>query len=73
MLIQSGLHKVLKGRNCNMVEEKCEKLDLKAASAIRLCLDKNVIANMQRMSTAKELWRDLKAYYIRQRAQIDCC
>ncbi|KAJ0085749.1 hypothetical protein Patl1_07123 [Pistacia atlantica] len=35
-------------------------LDLKAASAIRLSLAKNVLANVQGISTAKELWRSLK-------------
>jgi hypothetical protein len=36
-----------------------EDLDLKAASSIRLCLAKNVLANVQRMSTTKELWEKL--------------
>ncbi|RYR23849.1 hypothetical protein Ahy_B02g057347 [Arachis hypogaea] len=65
VLIQSGLHKALK-------EKISEELDLRAASAIRLCLAKNVLANVQGMKTAKELWDKLEGY-IRQRAsQIGC-
>jgi len=46
VLIQYGLHKVLKGRTSNMKEEEWEELDLRVASAIRLCLAKNVLANV---------------------------
>ncbi|MCI94172.1 hypothetical protein A2U01_0115470, partial [Trifolium medium] len=45
VLIQSGLHKALKGNTSNMKADKWEELDLRAASAIRLCLTKNVLVN----------------------------
>lgn len=63
MLIQSGLHKALKGNTSKMEEDKWEELDLKAASAIRLCLAKNVLANVQNLSSAKELWEKLEGLY----------
>ena len=46
VLIQSGLHKALKGNTSKMEADKWEELDLRAASAIRLCLAKNVLANV---------------------------
>lgn len=63
VLIQSGLHKALKGNTSNMEAEKWEELDLRAASAIRLCLAKNVLANVQNISSAKELWEKLEGLY----------
>ncbi|XP_057797424.1 uncharacterized protein LOC131013372 [Salvia miltiorrhiza] len=77
-LIQSGLHKALKGRpgavkkpgadddannKSGMSDEDWEDLDLKAASTIRLCLAKNVLANVHGISSAKELWEKLEALY----------
>ena len=38
-------------------------MDLRAASAIRLCLAKNVLANVHGISTANELWEKLEALY----------
>jgi hypothetical protein len=38
-------------------------LDLRAASSIRLCLAKNVLANVQGTSMAKELWEKLEEMY----------
>jgi len=55
VLIQSSLHKALKGNTSKMEADKWEELDLRAASAIRLCLAKNVLANVQNLSSAKEL------------------
>ena len=80
VLIQSGLHKALKGRptpevssdtsvtdetksRSVMSDEDWEDLDLRAASAIRLCLAKNVLANIHGISTAKELWEKLEELY----------
>ncbi|PHT58503.1 hypothetical protein CQW23_00866 [Capsicum baccatum] len=75
VLIQSGLHKVLKERptsgkgdkdseksesskdseKSRISDEEWEELDMKAASQIRLCLAKNVLANVIGLSTIKEL------------------
>jgi len=57
------MDKELKGRISNMKEEECEELDVRAASVIRLCLTKNIIANVQKMMTTKELWEKLKGIY----------
>ena len=40
-----------------------EELDLKATSIIWLCLAKNVLANVQRISSAKERWERLEELY----------
>ena len=71
VLIQSGLHKALKGKpvssgessSTSKNEEEWEDLDLRAASTIRLCLAKNVLANVHGISTAKELWEKLEQLY----------
>ena len=39
----------------SMSEEDWEDFDLRAASAIRLCLAKNVLANVHGISSAKQL------------------
>ncbi|KAL2454374.1 CCHC-type domain-containing protein [Abeliophyllum distichum] len=72
-LIQSGLHKALKGKptpvsdkhteKSNMSDEVWEDLDLKAASTIHLCLAKNVLANNNGISAAKELYEKLEQFY----------
>lgn len=74
VLIQSGLHKALKGRpspgsssgsekTSQIDDEEWDDMDLRAASAIRLCLEKNVLANVHGMSTAKQLWEKLEQLY----------
>ncbi|KAF7823890.1 cytochrome p450 [Senna tora] len=72
VLIQSGLHKALEGKVSSKDSEKSEssmsggdweELDLRAASTIHLCLAKNVLANVQEISTAKELWKKLEGLY----------
>ncbi|KAL5793560.1 hypothetical protein ACOSP7_002154 [Xanthoceras sorbifolium] len=79
VLIQSGLHKVLKEKSgfvlkdsskgdsskgeSRMSNEDWEEMDLRAASVIRLCLAKNVLANMYGILTAKELWKKLEGLY----------
>ena len=69
----SRLHKASKGRpspnsskdfvKCSMSDEDWEDMDLRAASAIRLCLVKNVLANVHKILTAKELWEKLEELY----------
>ena len=65
LLIQHGLHKALKGKpttvsstdsekSSTASDDDWEELDLRAANAIRLCLAKNILANVHGMSTAKE-------------------
>ncbi|KAL4566695.1 hypothetical protein LXL04_030816 [Taraxacum kok-saghyz] len=74
VLIQSGLHKALKGKSAPVSskessaagkddDEEWDDLDLRAASAIRLSLAKNVFANVHGISTAKELWEKLEQLY----------
>ncbi|KAJ0624083.1 putative RNA-directed DNA polymerase [Helianthus annuus] len=74
VLIQSGLHKALRGKPTPVSskdssgtskddDEEWEDLDLRAASAIRLCLAKNVLANVHGISTAKDLWEKLEQLY----------
>lgn len=73
LLIQYGLHKALKGKptlvtgiessKTNISDEDWEDLDLRAASAIRLCLAKNILANVHGISMAKELWEKLEELY----------
>ena len=40
-----------------------EELDLRTGSAIRLCLAKNILANVHGMSTTKGLWKKLEELY----------
>ena len=66
LLIQYKLHKALKGKPApvtGMSDEDWEDLDLRAASAIRLCLAKNILANVHGISVAKELWEKLEELY----------
>ena len=44
-------------------EDKWDDLDLRAANTIRLCLAKNVLANVHGISTTKELWEKLEQLY----------
>ena len=41
----------------NMSDNNWEELDLRVASAIKLCLAKNILVNMHGMSTTKDLWQ----------------
>ena len=74
LLIQHGLHKALKGKSTIVFGTDSEKssttgnddweeLDLRVASAIKLCLAKNILANVHGMSTAKGLWEKLEELY----------
>ena len=47
-------------------DDNWEELDLKVANTIRLCLAKNVLANVQRISSAKELWERLEELFLYQ-------
>lgn len=46
-----------------MSDEEWEELDMKAASQIRLCLAKNVLANVVGLSTTREIWDKLEELY----------
>ena len=43
-----------------MSEEEWEELDMRAASQFRLCLAKNILANVARWSSTKELYENLR-------------
>ena len=47
----------------SMSDDDWEELDLRVASAIRLCLAKNILANVHGMSTIKGLWEKLEELY----------
>jgi len=51
------------GNTFKMEADKWEELDLRAASAIRMCLENNVLVNVQNLSSAKELWEKLEGLY----------
>ncbi|PON75591.1 hypothetical protein PanWU01x14_042160 [Parasponia andersonii] len=72
LLIQSGLHKILKGREAykrrdsqksSMSDEDLDDLDERAASMIYMCLAKIVLANVLGKMTAKDFWRKLEELY----------
>lgn len=46
-----------------MEANKWEELDMRAASVICLCLEKNVLTNVQNLSSTKELWEKLQGLY----------
>ncbi|PON99640.1 hypothetical protein TorRG33x02_044050, partial [Trema orientale] len=59
LLIQSGQHKVLKGKDNSekfkINDEDWEDLYERAASVIQMCWAKNILTNMLGISTAKDL------------------
>ena len=58
ILIQNGVHKTLEGekkKHGEMSEEKCEKMDAKALSAIQLCLSNEVLREVVKEVTSKEI------------------
>ncbi|KAF6172158.1 hypothetical protein GIB67_003850 [Kingdonia uniflora] len=77
LLTQGGLCKALNGKPIpkNLIEviaaqrtdddeeEYWEDLDSRATSGIRLCLTKNVLANVVGKKTAKGLWEKLESLY----------
>ena len=48
-----------------MSDKNWEKMDDKAASAIRLNLGDEVIHNILEAKTAKQIWKNLKGLYMR--------
>ena len=46
-----------------MSDEDYEDKDFRDASALRLCLAMNVLANVHGISTANELWEKIEALY----------
>ena len=44
-------------------DDNWEELDLRVASAIRLCLAKNILANVHGMSTTKGFWKKFEELY----------
>ena len=52
-----------KSKKSVMSDDEWEELDMRAASLIRLCLAKNVLANIQGTTSAKELWERLEELY----------
>ena len=50
-------------RKSKMSEEEWEEVDMRAASQIRLCLAKNVLVNIARWSSIKELWKKIEEMY----------
>ena len=78
LLIQSRLHKALKGKpttassedfarfeasKSTVSDEDWEELDLKSANTIRLCLANNILANVFELSTTKGLREKLEQMY----------
>ena len=78
LLIKSRLHEALKSQPTTassedsvrsevsksvVSNEDWEELNLKADSIIRLCLAKNILANVFGISTAKGLWEKLEQMY----------
>ena len=78
LLIKSRLHEALKSKPTTVFDENSarsevsksvvsdedwEELNLKATSTIRLCLVKNILANMFGISTAQGLWEKLEQIY----------
>ena len=67
ILIQQGLHKALKGptgKPADMKDEDWENLDLQACSTIRLCLEKEIMYNVMRETSAVSLWEKLETLYM---------
>ena len=70
MWIQSGLHKALKGKpfpasssdsgKSILSNEDWEEFDEKAISAIRLCLAKNILTNVGKIPSIKQLWERIE-------------
>ena len=46
-----------------MSKDDWEELDQRAMSSIRLCMAKNILANIHGTSTAKELWERFEGLY----------
>ena len=67
ILVQSGCHKALEGASkkpSGMTDDKWEEIDLKALSAIKLCLSNEVLREVAKETTAAGLWLKLKSLYM---------
>ena len=67
VLTQNGLKKALDGKSkkpTSMTDEKCDKLDEKALSAIQLCLSKEVLSEVASENTTAAIWAKLESLYM---------
>ena len=68
LLIQQGVHKALLGKEKKletMKDVEWVEMDEKATSSIRLNLGDEVIHNILKEKTAKEVWEKLESLYMR--------
>ena len=74
ILIQLGIHKALKGKpfpassndsgkSIIMINEDWKALDERTTNDIRTCLAKNVLTNVGKILSARELWERLGNLY----------
>ena len=67
ILIQSGCHNILEGafkKPSGMTDDKWEERDLKALSAINLCVSNEVLREVSKETTAAGLWLKFESLYI---------
>ena len=67
ILIQNGVHKALDGEEKKpegTSEAKWEEMDAKALSAIQLCLSNEVLREVVKGETSKDIWEKLKSLYM---------
>ena len=67
ILVQSGCHKALEGvskKSSGMPNDKWEEVDLKALSAIQLCLYNEVLRKVAKETTVVSLWLKLESLYM---------
>lgn len=66
--VQQGLHKAPKGKikkPTDMKDDDWEDLDLRATSAICLCVADDVVYSIVDVSLAREFWKKLKGLYMK--------
>ena len=59
ILIQNGVHKALEGedkKSIGVSEAKWEEMDAKALSVIQLCFSNEVLREVVKETTSKEIW-----------------
>ena len=67
LLTQQGLYKTVLGKDklsATMKEDEREELDIKALSAIKLCLSNEVLREVADEMTTAELWLRLESLYM---------
>lgn len=67
ILVQSGCHKALEGvsnKPSGMTVDTWEEIDLKALSAIQLCLSDDVLREVAKETTSAGLWLKLESLYM---------